>query len=139
VSAAAREAVEMTYGRDIMVQKLEEGCDVGKLEDGDQATLVALELVLDYSQEGGEQVCGDQASEANESLLADSDPWRVAHTKEDGLADVSVVELMMELMTYVIVFLAVFGKKSGGGRHRENRNECVILGKNAAVNQNLRT
>lgn len=50
----------------------------------------------------------------------------MADTKEDWLADVSVDGLMMELMTYVIILLAVLGKKSSGGRHCENGSECVI-------------
>jgi len=129
----------MTYGCDYMVKKLKEGCDIGKLEDGDQTRLVALDFVLDQRQEGGEQVCSSQASESDESLLADTDPWRVADAKEDGLADVSIAELIMELMTYVIVLLAVLGKESGGGRHRENGNECVIFREECSSEPKLRT
>ncbi len=37
---------------------------------------------------------------------------------------------------YVIILLAVLGKESGGGRHGENGNESVIVGKYAMMNQN---
>jgi hypothetical protein len=50
----------------------------------------------------------------------------VADTKEDGLADVRINGLMMELMTYVIILLAILGKESSGGRHCEDGNVCVI-------------
>jgi hypothetical protein len=39
----------------------------------------------------------------------------VADTKEDGLADVRIDGLRMELMTYVIILLAILGKESSGG------------------------
>jgi len=122
-----------------MVKKLEEGRDIGKLEEGDQARVVALDLVLDQCQESDEQVCSSQASESDESLLADANPWRVADAKEDGLVDVSVDELMGELMTYVIVFLAVLGKESGRGRHCENGNESVIFREECSNEPKLRT
>lgn len=58
-----------------MVEKLNEVRDVGKLEDGDHAGMVALEFVLDECQEADEHVCCSQASKADESLLTDADPW----------------------------------------------------------------
>jgi len=125
--ADVRAAARRTYGCDGMVEKLDEARNVRELEDGDQASLVALELVLHERQEADQEVCCSQASKTNESLLANANPWRVADTKEDGLADVRITGLMMELMTYVIILLAILGKESSGGRHCEDGNVCVIF------------
>jgi hypothetical protein len=73
-----------------VVQKLKEVLNVRELEGGEPAAVVALDLVFDDHQEANEQVCCSKAAKTDESLLADADPWRVADTKEDGLAEVSV-------------------------------------------------
>lgn len=128
-----------TYGCNDMVQKLKEVRNVRELEDGNQATPVAFELVLDDCKEAGEEVGCSQAAKTNESLLADTDPWRVADAKEDGLADVNVDGLMRDAMTYMIILLAILGKECSGGRHCESGNEYVIFREECNDEPKLRT
>jgi len=109
-----------TYGCDGMVEKLDEARNVRELEDGDQASLVALELVLHERQEADQEYAAVKLRRPTRAFWPMLIHGEVADTKEDGLADIRINGLMMELMTYVIVLLAILGKESSGGRHFED-------------------
>lgn len=52
--------------------------------------LVASDLVVKDHAEADSHVGGSETSKADQGLLADEHPWRVADAKEDGLDKVRI-------------------------------------------------
>ena len=107
-----------TYECNPLIKHLQEIHNVRELEASQPTMVIALDLVVDDHQEADEKVHGGEESQADQSLLADADPWRVAYAEEDWLMTVNEVTMVGQ-RTYVIILLAVFGEKSSRGRHCE--------------------
>ena len=91
--------VKETYGGHQLVQSQHEVGHVGEFEGSQPSVLVATDLVVDDHAEADGHIDGSESSKTDQGLLADTEPWRVADTKEDGLGDVrrEGVEMVEEL------------------------------------------
>jgi len=80
---------EDTYSADDLVEGQQAICNVGEFKGSQPSVLVLLEFVIDDHARADDHVRGSEASKADQGLLTDAEPWRVADAQKDGLEHVS--------------------------------------------------
>lgn len=71
------------------IERLKQVADTAEFKGRQPAMLIEFEIIVDDHRKTDKEVGGSDASESDQSVLTDGDPWRVADTQKDGLVTVS--------------------------------------------------